>query len=184
MREVVADAKTGYLVSLDQCPRCGGIWCDRWEVYPITSAAADRLDAVDGVALHAPSAAPAQPLECPRCRARMFRFHDPTLTSDTHIWRCPNCDGMWFNHGELRRLKDQHSGGTSGGRALSAVDVDHLATQITPPTNKSLPTVRHLAQAFEASGEPTTDGDAVRHELVAGAAWVIIRTVLRFLLHV
>jgi Zn-finger nucleic acid-binding protein len=29
MNEVKAEAITGYLIVLDQCPHCGGIWCDR-----------------------------------------------------------------------------------------------------------------------------------------------------------
>ena len=35
MREVTAHARTGYGLLLDQCPRCGGIWCDRWELFPL-----------------------------------------------------------------------------------------------------------------------------------------------------
>src|SRR5574337_914921 len=101
MHEVTAEAITGYLIVLDQCPQCGGIWCDRWELYPVTAAAAERLDRVDQDALQQPIEAPNRPLECPRCRARLFRFRDATLPADARVERCPNCDGMWFNRGEV-----------------------------------------------------------------------------------
>src|SRR6266853_692928 len=57
MREVHAEATTGYCVLLDQCPACGGIWCDRWELYPVTGAAAAKIDRVDGDTLQRPLAA-------------------------------------------------------------------------------------------------------------------------------
>src|SRR5512140_2259715 len=103
MKEVKATATTGYLLALDQCPRCGGIWTDRWEVFPLSGAAADRLDPVDTAALHAPQPANGAlraPAECPRCRARLREFTDPTLPPDARIERCLNCEGMWFNRGE------------------------------------------------------------------------------------
>src|SRR5262249_5617218 len=154
MREVQAAAAAGYCVLLDQCPACGGIWCDRWELYPVTRAAAEQIDRVDIAALQRPVAAagealgacdqiqlatedrsenlqsderaprapakgeqptaptcperrrrtPSAGLECPRCRPRMFHFHDPGLPADSRIERCPNCDGMWLNRGELWRF--------------------------------------------------------------------------------
>ena len=35
MDQVTAHARSGYCLILDQCRRCGGIWCDRWELYPL-----------------------------------------------------------------------------------------------------------------------------------------------------
>jgi Zn-finger nucleic acid-binding protein len=187
MNEVGAEAKTGYMVMLDQCPRCGGIWCDRWELYPVTEAAAERIDAADKQALHQATPPADKQLECPRCRAHMFRFRDPTIPADARIERCPNCDGMWLNRGELRRFKEhaappaattpEHPSYTPA----SEEELDRLTHRTLDP--KSWPTVSTLGDAFDPSQE-AVDADEVRDELKSGAFWLIARTVLRLLLHV
>ena len=180
MNEVAAPASVGYSILLDQCPRCGGIWCDRWELYPLSAAAVDGLDAVDQASLLQPTAMTSQQPECPRCRAPLRRFHDPTLPQDARIERCPNCDGMWLNRGELRRFK--HRDATdSAAPAITDSHLDRLA-QETSPHSTAAP-VQHLADAFDAA-EPASNGDAVGKEILSGAAWLIARTALRLLLHI
>jgi Zn-finger nucleic acid-binding protein len=186
MNEVKAPATTGYLIVLDQCPRCGGIWCDRWELYPITAAAADQLDTVDQPALWQPVAPAGEQLECPRCRARMHRFRDPTLPPDARIERCPNCDGMWLNRGELRRLKDRGTTEPLPPRLASVpeTELNRLSTQASADP-KSWPIVAHLDDAFEARPDDAeADASEVRHELVTGVGWLIVRAALGLLLHI
>jgi predicted Zn finger-like uncharacterized protein len=183
MNEVRAEAKTGYMVMLDQCPRCGGVWCDRWELYPVTEAAAERIDAVDKEALHQATPPAEEQLKCPRCRARMFRFRDPTIPADARIERCPNCDGMWLNRGELRRFKE-HGAPVAAAAPPSPADeqeLDRLTHRTLDP--KAWPTVSTLGDAFDASQE-ASDADEVRDELKSGALWLVARTALRLLLHV
>jgi len=187
MNEVRAEAKTGYMVMLDQCPRCGGIWCDRWELYPVTAAAAERIDPVDHEALHQETPPADEQLECPRCRARMFRFRDPTIPADARIERCPNCDGMRLNRGELRRLKERGAP-TATATPLhpphspaSEQELDRLTQRALDP--KWWPTVSTLGDALEPLQE-TADVDEVRHELRSSALWLVARTALRLLLHV
>lgn len=177
MKEVAAPAVVGYAIVLDQCPGCGGIWCDRWEVYPLTAAGAAQLDRVDCEALQQPRVASAREVECPRCRARLRPFQDRSLPADAQIARCPNCDGMWLNRGELRRFK--HRGGAP--RAMSEEQLDRLvrATGVAGPPAKP---VRDLAQAFDPA-EPAGDSGELRQQLVSGAAWLAVRTLLRLLLH-
>jgi predicted Zn finger-like uncharacterized protein len=187
MNEVRAEAKTGYMVLLDQCPRCGGIWCDRWELYPVTEAAAERIDVADKEALHQATPPANEQLECPRCRARMFRFRDPTIPADARIERCPNCDGMWLNRGELRRFKEHGTPAAAAAQAHTAPspaseqELDHLTQRTLDP--KPWPTVSTLSETFDPSRE-AVDADEVRDELKSGALWLIARTVLRLLLHV
>jgi Zn-finger nucleic acid-binding protein len=180
MREVKARATLGYYISLDQCGRCGGIWCDRWELFPITAVEAERIDHVDQAALlSAVAGAPAE-LDCPRCRARLRPFHDPSLPADAHIARCPNCEGMWLNRGELRRFKERgYSAGTPSGNA-NAADVERMATQVLGDGNA--PTVQNLDAAFEPAAQSETDD--VRSDMLTGAVWLVARAVLRLLLHV
>ena len=181
MKEVTARATLGYSIVLDQCSRCGGIWCDRWELYPLTGAAADRLDPIDREALQQSAPIGATPLACPRCRARMQRLRDPSLSQDACIERCPNCDGMWLNRGELRRFKRR---GTSEGVpacALTATQIDELAGETCPAVHAT--PVSHLADAFDAADGAPDPGE-VHKQILSGAAWLIARTALRLLLHV
>jgi len=177
MNEVTASASVGYSIVLDQCPRCGGIWCDRWELYPVTAAAAERLDRVDQAALTQPTATRGEPLQCPRCGARMGRFRDPSLPEDARIERCSTCDGMWLNRGELRRVKCRDTA-TAAPRRLTAAQLDRLASLTSPPVG-----VRHLADALDATPATGEDVD-VRKEILSGAAWFIARAALRVLLHI
>jgi Zn-finger nucleic acid-binding protein len=213
MSEARAEATTGYLIVLDQCPRCGGIWCDRWELYPVTAEAAVRLDAVDKEALWHPTAAATVPLECPRCRACMRRFRDPVLPPDAHIERCPNCDGMWLNRGELRRFKcgdaapipaveavgdstvtDGTVGDTAsadearghGGGVTDATVTDAEVDRLARQACRdpqSWPTVSTLSDAFEAAPAAAGAEDA-RQEIAVGVIWLVARAALRLLLHV
>lgn len=185
MKEVKAEAKTGYLIILDQCPRCGGIWCDRWELYPVTATAAERIDPVDETALHEATAAAGGSLACPRCRARMFHFRDPRVPQDARIERCPNCDGMWLNRGELRRFKVRAEAAAGMGTPAQAApgdeELDRLTGRALDP--KSWPTVNTLDDAFEGSGQAADDAE-VREQLKSDALWLVARAALRLLLHV
>ena len=181
MKEVTARATVGYAIVLDQCPRCGGIWCDRWELYPLTAAAADRLDPVDQEALHQPTPVRTEQLACPRCRARMHRLRDPWLPQDACIERCPNCDGMWLNRGELRRFKQRGTSERAPTSSLTDAQLDQLAQAICPGVQAT--PISHLADAFDAAA-PTPDAREVRKEILSGAMWLVARSALGLLLHV
>ena len=180
MKEVTARATAGYSIVLDQCPRCGGIWCDRWELYPLTAAAAERLDPVDQEALQQPTPVRTEHRECPRCRARMQRLRDPSLPPDACIERCPNCDGMWLNRGELRRFKRRDMTAAATAHTVTDAQLDRLA-QATSRSSEA--PVRNLADAFDAA-DSAADSSEVRKEVLAGAAWLIARTVLRLALRI
>ncbi len=188
MNPVKAETTTGYCVLLDQCPRCGGIWCDRWELYPVTAAAAERIDPVDQQALHQPIPTADEQLQCPRCSARMFRLRDPSLPADSRIERCPNCDGMWLNRGELRSFKERGApaAGVHAGPAANALmneaGLDRLTQQTLDP--KSWPTVSTLDQAFENNAPAEDDAEEAREALKSSAVWLVARTALRLLLHI
>src|SRR3970040_1414302 len=87
MNPVTARANPGTLIQLDQCGKCGGIWCDKW------------------VAAPAPAGPAAKTLYCPRCTAQLQACSDPMLPKDLQLRRCWRCDGIWLNRGELRRYK-------------------------------------------------------------------------------
>ncbi len=45
-------------------------------------------------------------MHCPQCHHEL----EAVDVGGIHIDRCPNCEGMWFDKGELRVLKDRQAG--------------------------------------------------------------------------
>ncbi len=106
MKEVTVPANPGSLIQLDQCQRCGGTWCDRWELFPVDPDEAIRLDSLDQGLLTAPAELPPKTLYCPRCTAELHTFKDPLLPQEIVLQRCPRCEGIWLNRGQLARYKN------------------------------------------------------------------------------
>lgn len=106
MAQVTARANPGTLIQLDQCAKCGGLWCDKWELFPVDPDEAKRVDSVDEALLKAPFELPPRTLHCPRCTAPLLVCEDPALPGDLQFQRCLRCDGIWLNRGELIRYKD------------------------------------------------------------------------------
>jgi Zn-finger nucleic acid-binding protein len=105
MNPVTARANPGTLIQLDQCPQCGGIWCDKWELFPIDAHESARLDPVDEKLLRAPGPPSAAMLYCPRCTAKLQVFKEPLLPKEIQFQRCRRCEGIWLNRGQLSRYK-------------------------------------------------------------------------------
>lgn len=108
--EVKASTNMGRSLILHQCPSCGGIWFDRWELYQTNDKEVDRLDPVNVQALRAPASLSDASLTCPKCQKSLSRFVDPLLPPDAHILRCPFCGGLWLNRGEFRRFEEYRKG--------------------------------------------------------------------------
>ncbi|MBI4523144.1 MAG: zf-TFIIB domain-containing protein [Deltaproteobacteria bacterium] len=106
MREVSAKANPGQLIVLDQCAQCGGIWCDKWELFPIDPQEGSRLDSVDEKLLQQPFQLGEKALYCPRCTAELQLFREPLLPADIQLQRCPRCEGIWLNRGYFNRYKN------------------------------------------------------------------------------
>jgi Zn-finger nucleic acid-binding protein len=179
MREVAAEAQTGYLILLDQCGSCGGIWCDRWELFPLSREEAERIDPPDSALLSASTDDENGPGRCPRCDLELRPFHDPLLPSDSVIERCPFCQGMWLNRGQLSRLR-RHA----PHRHAHSADVDALAGAYAHQAQWAR--VPNINAAFAA---PPPDAEepprhALRDALWSAGAWVVLRALLRLLLSI
>lgn len=174
MQQVTAHARSGYGLLLDQCPRCGGIWCDRWELYPLDGGDAARLDPIDVQRLQAPTAIPSAPGRCPRCTSPLHPFRDPALPPNARIERCPTCDGMWLNRGELARFKTHAAGGRRDPLPQLTGTLARTATWAQ---------VSNLDAATYAADEPPADDrDSWLAWLRSAGPWLALTALLRLLL--
>jgi Zn-finger nucleic acid-binding protein len=109
----------GSSLTLDYCPRCGGLWFDRGEVghlatrkpsslAPHVSAPAERVRP-PCVECHAPLDRDAETcevcghrnvLDCPVCASEMERREHAGLVLDF----CRRCHGVWFDNAELSAI--------------------------------------------------------------------------------
>jgi Zn-finger nucleic acid-binding protein len=105
MNEVTARANPGSLIQLDQCGQCGGIWCDKWELFPIQPDEGTRLEPVDQELLRSIQPSEKKKLYCPRCTAALATPREPLLSPDLQLRRCPKCDGIWLNRGQFSKYK-------------------------------------------------------------------------------
>ncbi len=125
--------KGGVLVEI--CKTCKGVWLDRGEVF-FFSRKPRELERLLASELHAemPSSR-----ECPRCQTNLTE--SPFLRPDLLVDRCPQCEGYWFDAGELDK----------------AMESDRHAFQLETDDFGSNAFGDHLAGATIDSLEPTHD---------------------------
>jgi Zn-finger nucleic acid-binding protein len=177
MRTVSARANPGTLIVLDQCPKCGGIWCDQWELYPIDSEEASRLDPVDEKLLQSVLPAGRKTLYCPRCRDRLQAFRDPLLPPETLLERCPRCQGLWLNRGEFSRYKRFQQ----KKRKENLPHEDRIQKLAAAASDARAWVTTGTGGVFAYPRGETEDSDAV-NDSMKGIARLTLQTVLRLLL--
>jgi Zn-dependent protease with chaperone function/Zn-finger nucleic acid-binding protein len=96
-------AKGGVLV--DVCKTCKGVWLDRGEVF-LFSRKPEELERLLAEQIHEP---PLSERHCPRCNVQLQEV--PFLRADLSVDRCPQCEGYWFDAGELSKAieADRHT---------------------------------------------------------------------------
>ena len=139
MEKIHIRDKAGTL-TLDTCPRCGGLWFERGEVGQLTtrkpsslrSHVTTRTDRVRPPCLgcHSPLDRDAEKcgvcgqrnvLHCPSCDREMDRREHAGLVLDF----CRHCHGVWFDNAELSAIwrVNLSAGRQLGRRRTSATDV-------------------------------------------------------------
>lgn len=96
----------GFFVEFNQCPSCGGLWFNRFEMTQISNEEAFKIDSLDAEILKN-SVPIKENLFCPIDNLPLLRLVDFSIPLDTHISRCRKCEGVWMNRGELAHYK-QH----------------------------------------------------------------------------
>jgi Zn-dependent protease with chaperone function/Zn-finger nucleic acid-binding protein len=90
--------KGGVLV--DVCKTCKGVWLDRGEVFFFSRKPRELEELLES---QTQSERPSS-RECPRCHANLAE--SPFLRPDLLVDRCPNCEGYWFDAGELQKAME------------------------------------------------------------------------------
>jgi Zn-dependent protease with chaperone function/Zn-finger nucleic acid-binding protein len=90
--------KGGVLVEI--CKTCKGAWLDRGAVF-LFSSKPRELERLLAAEMHheVPS-----PRDCPRCQTKLAE--SPFLRPDLLVDRCPQCEGYWFDAGELEKAME------------------------------------------------------------------------------
>lgn len=176
MNPVVVRANPGTLIQLDQCARCGGIWCDKWELFPIDADEAARLDAVDEKLLTTPAAA-AKTLYCPRCTAKLQSCKDPLLPKDLQFKRCWRCEGIWLNRGELKRYKK-----LQGKTKVEKMGADAFVRKIPEVYQNPKAWVLTGTQGMFAFPRGAAEEKQTIKETLSGAGKLILQTLVRMVL--
>ena len=177
MKEVSARANPGTLIVLDQCGKCGGIWCDKWELFPIDPEEASRLDPLDERLLQNPVKIEEKPLYCPRCGVQLHAFHDPLLPQEIHLQRCPRCDGIWLNRGQFSRYK-QFQKKTREEKLDHEEVIRKLAEAYHDPKSWVTTGVRGIY----AYPHPQVEADRWASKALSGAFSLIFQALLRLVL--
>ncbi len=176
LHHVSARARTGYMLSLDRCAGCGGIWFDRWELFPLHDDEVARLDAVDVASLNRPDAKDG-PGICPRCEIRLIAFQDANLPSDASIERCRVCEGMWLQRGQLRIVR-------AGRENPSQPITDDALAAMVKAYSKDVDWshVTNLDHATHETEMPPPDLDDVASTAWSVLPWIVLQTLFRLLL--
>jgi uncharacterized protein len=109
----------GTSVTLDVCPRCGGVWFERGEARQLAQQAPESLwkqvprrdepvrppchgcaAPIDRDVERCPACGHRNVLRCPHCDLEMERRTHGALVLDL----CRRCEGVWFDHAELTAI--------------------------------------------------------------------------------
>ena len=106
MKQIIVESHYGQTVILDQCPECGGIWFDCFELYSVKQGQAENIELLNVDTLRASSLIENHELLCPRDSVKLDHFSDPFFPEDIIVARCPVCNGFWLNRGAFIKYQD------------------------------------------------------------------------------
>ena len=177
MVEVVAKAAPGSLIQLDQCDKCGGIWCDKWELFPVDGDEADRLDPLDEDLLRVSSLMQKKILNCPRCADELALLADPILPTDIQLRRCRHCDGLWLNRGQFRRYKEYQK--STRLKKMSGEKIVARLPEVYADPKAWVVTGTKGVFAYPRGAE---DDDELAGKSMTGAAKLVLQSLARMIL--
>ena len=105
LKEVLASARYGTKIKIDQCQNCGGIWFDDFELFPISKEEVERIENVNVSKLQEKSLLRNGSNLCPKCLVKMKIFKDYNFPKQLEAEYCEKCGGFWMNRGEATDFK-------------------------------------------------------------------------------
>lgn len=187
LKKVYAEANYGRYLLLDQCQNCGGIWFDRWELYFLKEDEANRLDPVDREMLFCLLSFVKGSGLCPECKVDLEPFKDPNLPKDAKIERCPQCNGLWLNRGELKKYKEHKAVLRKRQQDLP----QQRQTLIAGDEKKRLEALQNLGKALSTRVTPQINVSPALNspeiepaELAKDLVFVILQALLRLVLKI
>lgn len=105
---VLAEVMAGD-ITVDVCrDGCGGVWFDQFELQnldnPDEYAGADLLVIEPAADVTVDKA---QRTNCPNCDGIVMARHFFSVRMGVEIDECPKCGGVWLDHGELAKVREQ-----------------------------------------------------------------------------
>jgi Zn-finger nucleic acid-binding protein len=102
--EAVLQSRPLRNVTVDECPRCHGIWFDAGELRKVKDAADHDLCWLDFDLWKQKDRfrVTARPENCPCCRKPMVAIDYDKTAVEVHY--CTACRGVWLDHGALTKL--------------------------------------------------------------------------------
>lgn len=98
-------------INVDVCRRgCGGVWFDRFELRKVDEA----HESAGGILVDierdtSVKIGHSKRRKCPKCKDVVMMRHFFTVKKEIEVDECPGCAGMWIDHGELEKVRDQFS---------------------------------------------------------------------------
>jgi len=128
MGAVKAESHYGWPVIIEQCPECGGLWFDMYELYSVKPGQAEKIEQLNAEIFVSPASSITSPLLCPRDGASLTRFASENFPEEVVVARCPRCGGFWLNRGEFTRY--QKARGGAGRTHVSPTDEEAFRNEI------------------------------------------------------
>jgi len=92
-------------VILDQCPKCGGLWFEKDELFRTKYGEAKKIEPINTKKLKEDVLLKKTALFCPSDGEKLKIFQDPNFPKDLQIESCLKCGNFWFNKGEFRKFQ-------------------------------------------------------------------------------
>ncbi len=103
--QVKIESHYGQPILLEQCKECGGIWFDETELFSARNGEAENIEVVDSKSLWTPTNMERRVLRCPLDESELFRFRDRYFLKSIILERCPSCNGIWLNRGDVTKFQ-------------------------------------------------------------------------------
>ncbi len=102
LEPITTKTKYGLKLVIEQCPKCRGIWFDKWDLFQIDLNLALEIDQKNIIKKE--SKLKHKDSHCPKCRIKIFDYKDINFPKGVKAKYCKSCSGFWLPKGELNKF--------------------------------------------------------------------------------